>query len=309
MMKKPNLFVVGEQKAGTTALHELLKQHPGIFMSDLKEPGFFCKDFHKESDKFHHKRLFFEYRSEEKYLSLFIKNRDEKIVGESSSVYLCSRVAAKEIFNFNPHAKIIIMLREPTDFLHSLHSQYVKERTELVGNFYEAIYLGEDRKKGKHVPETAKAPSLLHYDERAKYSENIERFYNYFPRSQTKIILFEEFKTNNEDIFDEVLAFLNVSRDFRPNYKISNPYRTVKFETPYRAIHNPRLKKIVMQMLPLSVQLEIKKMLDLIFLKASRNKEMESDFRTALKRQFRSEVEKTGRLINRDLIGFWGYEA
>ena len=299
---------MGEQKAGTSALHELLKQHPSIFMSDLKEPGFFCKDFHKESDEFHHKRLFFEYRSEEKYLSLF-KNRHETIVGESSSIYLCSRVAAKEIFRFNPHAKIIIMLREPSDFLHSLHSQYVRERTELVENFCEAISLAKDRKKGRHIPKTVKAPSLLHYQERTRYSENIGRFCRHFPRSQMKVILFEEFKANNADIFDEVLTFLNVSRHCHPSHKISNPHRGIRFKTLYHGLHNPNLKRFLTQVLPLSVQLEIKKMFNLIFLRASRRKEMQVDIRRALRRQIRPEVERTGRLINRDLIGFWGYES
>jgi len=46
-MKKPNLFVVGEAKSGTTALYDFLTQHPDIFMCDPKEPDFFCKDFHK----------------------------------------------------------------------------------------------------------------------------------------------------------------------------------------------------------------------------------------------------------------------
>ncbi|RLA93238.1 MAG: hypothetical protein DRG83_21265, partial [Deltaproteobacteria bacterium] len=44
VIKKPNLFVVGAMKAGTTSLYYLLKQHPQIYMSPVKEPHFFSKD-------------------------------------------------------------------------------------------------------------------------------------------------------------------------------------------------------------------------------------------------------------------------
>ena len=37
-MKKPNLFIIGEPKCGTTSLHEYLDQHPEIYMSEEKEP-------------------------------------------------------------------------------------------------------------------------------------------------------------------------------------------------------------------------------------------------------------------------------
>ncbi len=37
----PNLLIVGAAKGGTTALHYALDQHPEVFMSKKKEPGYF----------------------------------------------------------------------------------------------------------------------------------------------------------------------------------------------------------------------------------------------------------------------------
>ncbi|HEX2249085.1 MAG TPA: sulfotransferase domain-containing protein, partial [Gemmatimonadales bacterium] len=42
--KKPNFFIVGAPKCGTTALYEYLRLHPHVFMPELKEPHFFAKD-------------------------------------------------------------------------------------------------------------------------------------------------------------------------------------------------------------------------------------------------------------------------
>ena len=123
-MKKPNLFIVGFPRSGTGFLNKHLGLHPDVFMSSPKEPNFFCSDFHNESDKFHGEKRCFPYRTKKDYLLLFSKDTSEKIVGEASTHYIFSKVAAKKICEFNPNAKIIICLRNPVDFLYSLHESY-----------------------------------------------------------------------------------------------------------------------------------------------------------------------------------------
>ena len=39
----PNLLIVGAAKSGTTSLHNYLKQHPAIFMTEHKEPHFLIR--------------------------------------------------------------------------------------------------------------------------------------------------------------------------------------------------------------------------------------------------------------------------
>lgn len=43
-MNKPNFFIVGAAKAGTTSLYHYLEQHLDVYMTPIKEPYFFCKD-------------------------------------------------------------------------------------------------------------------------------------------------------------------------------------------------------------------------------------------------------------------------
>ena len=45
---KPNLFIPGAAKSGTTSLHNLLNQHPEICMSSVKEPGYWKNEKFKD---------------------------------------------------------------------------------------------------------------------------------------------------------------------------------------------------------------------------------------------------------------------
>ena len=44
MTARPNFFIVGAPKCGTTALSHYLRQHPRIFFSLPKEPHYFATD-------------------------------------------------------------------------------------------------------------------------------------------------------------------------------------------------------------------------------------------------------------------------
>ena len=113
--KRPNLFIVGAPKCGTSSLHYHLSKHPEIYMSRYKEPHFFGKDLTRLNKIF--------YTNEKEYLSLFNIVKEEKIIGESSPQYLYSYSAPREIKEFNPESKIIILLRNPINMIYSYHSQ------------------------------------------------------------------------------------------------------------------------------------------------------------------------------------------
>ena len=92
-MNKPNLFIVGAPKCGTTFMYDYLRQHPEIFMSSQKEPHFFGKDLTRHG-------TLYALRFNE-YMSLFENANAEKIVGEASTFYLYSRSAPYEIHEHN----------------------------------------------------------------------------------------------------------------------------------------------------------------------------------------------------------------
>ena len=125
-MRKPDFFIAGAPKCGTTAMHTYLQTHPEVFVSKVKEPSFFATDLHNSNPLV---------CNIEEYLSLFAEVRDEKRVGEASTGYFYSQNAAKELKEFNPSASIIIMLRNPVDMMYSLHGQLLYQGNEDLVNF------------------------------------------------------------------------------------------------------------------------------------------------------------------------------
>lgn len=308
-MKKPNLFIVGQPKSGTTALHQFLGQHPEIFMSSVKEPHYFCPDFHSESDQYYDSCRFFYFREESEYLQLFAKVKDEKVAGESSTNYLYSQVAASQIHQFNPEAKIIIVLREPAKFLYSLHSHYVKFTEENEPDFERALALESQRRQGKFTSPRVTSPSYLYYSERVKYYEQVKRYYELFDRAKIKVVIFEEFRSQNAKIYREILEFLAVEPEFTPIYDAINVNKEVRFQGLNNLVNNPILKNISKNLLSQEFNefIRDKVVEKLLWHKAPKSK-MPAEIEVKLMQQYYSEVLKISELIGVDLNSKWGYD-
>src|SRR5438067_10190697 len=116
----PDFFIVGHHKSGTTALYEMLRSHPQIYMPTLKEPRYFASDLRAQFEPVKTGRI---PATLEDYLALFDDAKPDQVMGEASPSYLRSRAAARAIAEVQPAARIIAILREPASFLRSLHLQ------------------------------------------------------------------------------------------------------------------------------------------------------------------------------------------
>ena len=306
---KPNLFIVGQPKSGTTALHQFLGQHPEIYMSSIKEPHFFCADFHLESDRFYGKQRFFDFRNEATYLQLFAKAKNVKIAGESSTNYLYSQVAAEKIHNFNPDAKIIIILREPAKFLYSLHSHYVKFTEENEPDFLTALALESERKQEKSLSPRVTSPSYLYYSQRVQYSQQVKRYCDRFKPEQIKVIIFEEFKSENERVFREILEFLQVDPSFIPEYSAVNVNKEVKFKAVNDLINSPLVKNISKNLISQEFNEFIRDNIVEKFLWHQAPKAtVPEEIKVQLRQKYQPEVEKISDFLGINLVTKWGYD-
>ncbi|MGF1478906.1 MAG: sulfotransferase [Cyanophyceae cyanobacterium] len=307
-MKKPNLFLVGQPKSGTTALHGFLGQHPDIYMSEVKAPYFFCKDFHQESDRYHGRRLFFDIRNLETYLNLFTKAGSEKIVGESSDHALYSEVVADEIHQFNPDAKIIILLREPVDFLYSLHGQYVRLTYEHEADFVSALALEPLRRQHQQISSRVMCPSFLYYSQRVHYYEQVKRFYDKFRPENIKIMLYEDFRADNDRSYREILSFLGVDANFSAQYKSVNVGKDIRFKHLNYLLNHQVLKNAVRQAIsPKLYDLLIEKVVANLLWQQS-SQQLSPETKRQLMPKFRAEVLKISQLTGIDLEQRWGYD-
>ncbi|GAU07361.1 sulfotransferase family protein [Desulfoplanes formicivorans] len=308
-MNKPNFFIVGEPKSGTTALHDFLDQHPQITMSTVKEPYHFCTDLHQESDQFHKKRLYFKYRDQDKYLSLFKQDKLYDAVGESSTFYIWSKDAAKNIHSFNPDAKIIIFLRNPIDFIYSLHSHWVVETYENITSFEEALRAETERKiNWQRIPSRAYFPSMLYYTSMANYASKVSRFYKYFDRDQVKVFVFEDFKKNNANIFQNILKFLEVDQTFEPQYKKVNASKKPRCPALNYVAQNVYFIEGLKKIMPMRVHRMIKHAGQKMLWKETAREKMPEDIRYELTRKFFREVKSISDVLQRDMVRYWNFK-
>lgn len=182
-------------------MYEFLRQHPDIYVPEKKEIHFFGSDLYSP----HY------FRNEQDYLELFSGATSEKRVGEASVWYLYSKLASREIREFNPSASIVIMLRNPVDMIYSLHSHRLYINSEDIEDFQEALHAEADRKKGLRLPQNPYPVTGLFYREVGHYSEQVKRYLDTFGREQVRIILYDDFKDDPAAACGEIFSFLEVA--------------------------------------------------------------------------------------------------
>jgi hypothetical protein len=195
----PNLFIVGSPKAGTTSLHHYLDFHPEVFMSNPKETNYFTFDEIKKQNLYYNEEHI---STIESYLALFKKAGNMPVIGEASVSYLFYPGTAKKLFDFNPHSKIIIILRNPVE---RCYSHYLMDRRlGFVKDELETI-IAKGAQENSHLSHAYQQFVLL-----GKYSEQISQYLEVFPKEQVKIFIYEEISTERKKFILDVCAFLGI---------------------------------------------------------------------------------------------------
>lgn len=204
---KPNLFIVGAPKCGTTAWVRYLGDHPDVFFPAVKEPHYFCTDFPDWRG----------YSNEADYLSLFASAGDARVVGEASVRYLHSTEAAQNISKFDPNAKILIFVRDQRDYLPSQHNQMLFNKDECIADFETAWRLSGKRSPSDTSP-LCREPKFLDYASAGEFSRHVERYFDAFPAEQIRVFHFDDWSRDPRKTYLEVLRFLGLPDDGRVDF-------------------------------------------------------------------------------------------
>lgn len=295
-MRKPNFFIVGAPKCGTTAMSEYLKSHPNIFMCYPKEPHFFAPDVMRSPYV----------RNMDEYLGLFGSCTEaEFAVGEASADYLMSKVALPEIRSFAPDGKIVVMLRKPAELVWSFHNQLVKNGLEPVLSFEDAWNLQEDRRRGKRVPRMCEAPALLQYKSVGELGRQLNFAMSAFSRERIHVVLFDDLLADPLVEYKKVLAFLGVPDDGRVEFPRVN--ESIRYRWAWAGQFPKRLRRYVAR--PLAVLRRkagfrgtgIIKILDSWNTARASRLPLGAEFSKYLNEVFKEEVEMLEALLGRDL--------
>ena len=299
-MKRPNFFIVGAPKCGTTALHTYLGAHPNIFLCEPKEPNYFSTDFPT------HRYV----TEEQDYLRLFANaGKHERMIGEASAWYLYSKEALTNIQRLNPDARIVVMLRNPIEMFPSLHRMLLLNFAEEEANVEKAWNLQESRRIGNSIPKGRNKrfdPKTLLYADVCKMGAQVERLYKIFPRQQVHVVLFDDFVGDTKSCYEDVISFLQVPSDNRSSFEPVNVRRDFKSRQLAWAFW-----KFVEIGGTFKRRLGIVKAFNVLDSLNQLNQEAESrpmlapKFRERLVTEFRTDIDQLSILIGRDLSQLW----
>jgi Sulfotransferase family len=309
----PDFFIVGHAKCGTTALYEMLRRHPSIYMPELKEPAFFASDLRSRFQRPSSGSLPL---TLEEYLPLFASARPDQLVGEASSSYIVSRAAARAIAELQPAARLIVILREPASFLRSLHLQLLQNHIETQKDFRKALALEAQRRRGRRIPRRSPRPQALLYSERVRYVEQLRRCHACFPREQVLVLIYDDFRRSNEETVRGVLRFLDLDDTVPIDAAEANPTVLLRSQQLDDLLHAVSVGRgPASRAAKAAVKALVPGCLRRAALRAARRRLLlgeppapDEEFMLSLRRRFKPEVVALSEYLGRDLVSLWGYD-
>lgn len=287
----PNFFIVGGVKCGTTTLYEHLKQHPQVFLPDMKEPSYFMdsvpppSDFRKREDRA---------GDREGYLALYSHAEAFRAIGDASPYYLWDNGAAERIHKSCPEARIIVILRDPVQ---RAYSQYLKDPisgfdTKL--GFYDTI-----RNDQQDPNRNWWRPGL--YVELGLYHEQVKRYIEIFGRDRVLVVLVEDLKNNPMAFYSRIASHLGIEHAPFANINLTeayNTFRTPRFRTAYMLASRLISRELRYKLLPTRV---VKFLRFSPMLYSSRRPPLDDQARRYLQGIYGPDLTRLEQLLGREL--------
>ena len=219
--KKIDFFIIGAQKCGTTSLHDYMNQHPFCTGALRKETLFFTKKYRgtvtleRLVGHFSFKKL--------------MRNRGKCLFFESTPDNVYEEAAPGRIYKYNPKAKLIFLVREPVSRAiseYNMACKYAIVKNLCVREDPEREYFDYLRQPDKYpfewfvkeefrrMEETgSRLPSAFHYPDFIRhglYSEQLERYLQYFSPEQILILESKSLKTDKRNTLSAIEDFLEL---------------------------------------------------------------------------------------------------
>ncbi|MCZ6702961.1 MAG: sulfotransferase [Ignavibacteria bacterium] len=320
MDNKVNFFIIGQPKTGTTSIYHYLKKHPQIYLPEQKQLHHFASDHNQYRQQFkslnraYYKKYYnYTYAS---YIKRFNFSTNKNIYGDITPDYFYSDEAPENIYNYNKNSHIIAIIREPLDFLKSFHLQMINSGDEKEKDFFKALKL-EKKRSVRNIMQSKYCPNVFfEYSKLINYESSIDNYYKLFGK-KFKVIIYEDFKKNNQLYLNEILNFLSLEPMFFD--KIIRTNISHHKSGKLRSIKKLYLLRLISSLIPWSMKNSFKRLTD----KKHRmkvdevNRALSMD-EIELKRDFMERVEDLNVFLNEnnlilgerkvDLMKKWGYD-
>lgn len=196
-MSAPTCFdflVIGAQKAGTSTLDRLLREHPGLQLPMGKEVPVL------NEDGLTARRL-------ERFFGAVYGAGDGRLVGKVSPQYLYSSAAAAQIAVRYPTCRLVVVLRDPLDRARS-HFEMAVRRGIEHRSFAEAIdtqLAASGSSPGLGSPETEC------YLAWGRYGEWLSAYHHFAERGLLHVVRFDELLADSYQVLTRLAEYLGIA--------------------------------------------------------------------------------------------------
>ncbi len=290
-MTLPNFLIIGAAKAGTTALHEYLQQHPQIYMTPTKETNFFA--FEGEEINFQgigdNALQEFSITDWETYQAQFAGVTTEKAIGEACPSYLYYPQAASRIKHYIPDVRLIVILRNPVTRAYANFLHIVRDDREIYQDF--ALALQDEPNRIANNWEW-----FWHYIQLGFYGKQLKHYYEIFPSNQIKVYLYEDLKAKAIALLQDIFRWLEVDDTFVPDMALRpNKSGMPKNKLLHQILTKPNpLKTLLKPLFPAKIRQKIQH-------QNLNTPQISPEVRQQLLDLYRADILQCQDLINRDL--------
>jgi hypothetical protein len=280
-------------------MSEYLRQHPRIGFADPKDSSFFATDMPKlrlveTMDDYLNK--YFGHCAGQNYLA----------IGDGSVWHLYSKVAVRNILQFDPQARFIMMIRNPIELCRALYEIQYELLWEDQPTFERAWRLQVERYRGQCVPRLCRDARLLLYGDIGRLGEQVERVYKLIPSQQRLVIVFDDFVRDPAGAYSQVLAFLQVPHDGRKDFpKIAEGKRVRNRKLFEWASYPPEWAMSIVSRAKRRVGIQklniLPKIRAWLISTRLRKPEISERLKQEMRMHFAEDIDRLSAVLNRDL--------
>lgn len=187
---------------------------------------------------------------------------------------------------------------------------------ESESDFARAIALERDRRRGRRIPRDCPWPPALHYSSHVRYAEQLREYHEHFGRERVLLLLYDDFRLDNQGVIRQVLRFLEVDDSVELESTEANPTLRVRSQRGERLVNavavgsgpiSRAVKTGLKAMMPERVRRNTHRAALRMVIESSPRPPAE-EFVRELRRRFKGEVAAASEYLERDLVSLWGYD-
>jgi hypothetical protein len=204
---RPDALIIGAPKAGTSALHAALTQHPQVYASPVKEPKYYlCDDApppaYRGPGDAHSAQEWIWRRAE--YAALFADAPSDAVRLESTPFYLAVPNARRRIAEELPDARLIVVVRDPIDRAYSNWMHLWVDGLEPESDFVTAWRAEDERIAAGWAP-------FWHYRRMGRYGEQLADLLSRVERERVLVIRYWQLVDRPVETLNRVAGFLGIA--------------------------------------------------------------------------------------------------